>query len=99
MISMFLLACSADGNLNGAMDESSDTGFYGAPSDDSGTNASDDSGMDTAPPEQEESFLALLPAATDAYVFIANPDRDTVTRVAMPSLSVITATVGHIPVS
>jgi DNA-binding beta-propeller fold protein YncE len=99
MISIFLFACSADEGFNG-MEDMGDTGYYGNASDDSAS--SDDSGTmgeDTAPPEQEESFLALLPAATDGYVFVANPDRDTVTRVAMPSLSVITATVGHIPVS
>jgi DNA-binding beta-propeller fold protein YncE len=99
MISFFLLACSADRGFNSAEDMS-DTGFYGNSSDDSAYG--DDSGTaggDTAPPEQEESFLSLLPAATDAYVFVANPDRDTVTRVAVPTLSVITAMVGHLPVS
>jgi DNA-binding beta-propeller fold protein YncE len=96
MIAILLLACGAEGGF-GANDEASDTGFYGTPSGDDSASASDDSG--TAPPEDEESFLALLPAATDAYVFVANPDRDTVTRVSVPSLSVITAPVGHIPVS
>lgn len=99
MIVILLMGCDGAGEAN--MVGEYDTGFYGG-SDDSGSTApSDDSGSpdDTAPPEQEESFLSLLPAATNAYVFIANPDRDTVTRVAVPSLSVLTAPVGHIPVS
>ena len=98
MIAILLWACGGAGMADSAGAE----GDYTNATDDSAFVPSDDSGTageDTAPPEQEESFLALLPAATDAYVFVANPDRDTVTRVAMPSLSVITATVGHIPVS
>ena len=96
MIAILLLACDGDSAFNMGEDDMGDTGYNGAPSDDSGT-AGDDSG--TLPPEDEESFPALLPAATDGYVFVANPDRDTVTRVSVPSLSVITAPVGHIPVS
>jgi hypothetical protein len=47
--------------------------------------------------EDEGDFLALEPAATDAYVFVANPSRNTVTRVAVLDLSVITARVGVDP--
>ena len=47
--------------------------------------------------ETEQDFLMLAPATTDAYVFVANPDRDTVTRVAVPSLEVITVEVGVSP--
>ena len=47
--------------------------------------------------ETEQDFLMLAPATTDAYVFVANPDRDTVTRVAVPSLEVITVDVGVSP--
>ncbi len=72
-----------------------DTGASGAPSD-----GAFDTGDDEAPPpEEEDDFLSLAPAATDAYVFIANPARDTVTRVSVPSLAALTAEVGSQPSS
>jgi DNA-binding beta-propeller fold protein YncE len=70
----------------------SDTGWGGAGDGD----WANDTG-DTAPPEEEEDQLRLLPAGTDAYVFIANPDRDTVTRIAVPSLEARTTAVGATP--
>lgn len=50
-------------------------------------------------PEQEEDLLALLPATTPDYVFVANPDRNTVTRISVPGLAVITTEVGDNPIS
>ncbi|MGC6510765.1 MAG: YncE family protein [Myxococcota bacterium] len=47
--------------------------------------------------ESEDSFLALRPATTDAYVFVANPDRNTVSRISVPSLEVLTTEVGVEP--
>jgi hypothetical protein len=70
-----------------------DTGWGGG----DGDWAADTADMDDAPPEEEEDTLRLLPAGTDAYVFIANPDRDTVTRVAVPSLEARTTAVGETP--
>ena len=51
----------------------------------------------TAPPEQEDDFRLLPPAQTDAYVFVANPDRNTVTRVNVATLAVDTVSVGANP--
>lgn len=48
-------------------------------------------------PETEEDKLALPPAQTDVYVFIPNPDRDTVTRLNVETLEVRTAPVGNEP--
>lgn len=48
-------------------------------------------------PEVEDAYSVLPPATSDAYVFVANPDRDTVTRVSVSDLSVITAEVGVDP--
>lgn len=59
--------------------------FTEGPSQDSGTS------------ENEDDFLKLEPAATDAYVFVANTSRDTVTRISVPSLQVMTTEVGKIP--
>jgi DNA-binding beta-propeller fold protein YncE len=50
-------------------------------------------------PEVEEDLLALMPATTPEYVFVANPDRNTVTRISVPGLAVITTEVGDNPIS
>lgn len=52
---------------------------------------------DDLPPEQENAFLAMRPAQTDVYVFVANPSRNTVTRVNVETLEVRTAEVGVDP--
>lgn len=52
---------------------------------------------DEAPPEQEEDLLLLPPAQTDVYVFVANPERNTVTRVNVRTLDVDTTSVGTRP--
>ena len=48
-------------------------------------------------PEEEEGVESLRPAATADYLFIANPDRDSLTRIRPADMSVITARVGHDP--
>jgi len=67
-----------------------DDGGAGAPSD----TADVDDGYGS---EDEAGFLGLEPAVTTAYVFVANPDLNTVTRISVPSLAVITASVGVNP--
>lgn len=94
-----LAGCSAESSFmqdagaayddTGAEGEGEDEGDY-----DYDTGAA---GEDTYAPEDENDFLKLAPAATDAYVFVANPTRNTVTRVSVPSLAVITADVGVDP--
>ena len=73
-------------------------GQYG----DSGYNYEADTDTDTdadsdPPSEDESDYLKLAPAATDKYVFVANPDRDTLTRIAVAELEVKTVEVGRIP--
>lgn len=84
----------------------SDQGFSGAARDDSdwaeedgGANEpGDDLGdEDTAPPEEEDDFLAMPPSQSDVYVFVANPARDTVSRINVFTLDVRTAPVGVDP--
>ncbi|MBW2255919.1 MAG: hypothetical protein JRI25_15150, partial [Deltaproteobacteria bacterium] len=78
---LLLAGCSENSILGGRSDAdwATDTGYPGeADADydgDEGTGANDD----TQPPEQEDDFIALRPAQTDIYVFIANPTRGTVT--------------------
>ncbi|MDP2304853.1 MAG: hypothetical protein Q8P18_02370 [Pseudomonadota bacterium] len=95
MLALLALGGCSESGLKYAQDASSDTGYSGAepPSD---TGDHDDTDVDT-PPEEEDDFLRLAPAATDAYVFIANPTRGTVTRVSVPSLAALTADVGALP--
>lgn len=89
---LLLVACAADYDLGvKAEDAARDTGGWEADAD---VDADTD---DDGPSEEEDDFLALAPAATDAYVFVANPTRDTVTRISVPSLAVLTTEVGQGP--
>ena len=93
-----LTACSAENSFGFQADAAADdTAWYAGEDEGDGlwdTGADD---ADTYEPESESDFLKLAPAATDVYVFVANPARDTVTRVGVPSLAVITAEVGVDP--
>ena len=75
-----------------------DSGYSGASEGDRGGSGGDggDDG-DGYEPEEGDDFLALEPASTDAYFFVANPNRDTVTRISVPQLAVITTKVGVNP--
>ncbi|MEQ1503246.1 MAG: hypothetical protein ABMB14_13500 [Myxococcota bacterium] len=65
---------------------------------DSDSDADSDADVDTTlPPENEDALSLLPPAQTDRYVFVANPDRDTVTRIAVDTLDVDTTPVGADP--
>lgn len=71
-------------------------GYWG----DSGTDWRPSTGAatgGTTPPETEGDFLAMPPAQTDQYVFIANPTRNTLSRVTVADLAVITTPVGPDP--
>jgi DNA-binding beta-propeller fold protein YncE len=86
----------SSGNLkNSDYAEDADTGAYGA--EDPSGDASWDGDDDDLGSETENDFLRLLPATTDKYVFVANPTRNTLTRVSVPSLDVITVDVGTNP--
>jgi len=100
---LWLLGCS-DSKLSMYDQGAADTGAFGGAADDSsdgGTAGPGGGGADTADinlgGESEDDFLRLLPAATDKYVFVANPARDTVTRIGATSLEVITVEVGANP--
>ncbi len=83
-----------------AMAEGADTGYaYGDVADEGGATGGDGAAPndDGLGGEQESDFLHLLPAATDTFVFVANPDRDTVTRIDVETLEVITVEVGSNP--
>jgi DNA-binding beta-propeller fold protein YncE len=70
--------------------------------DDMGAESTDGASMDESEddrdePEVEEDLKALPPATTPLYTFVANPDRNTLTRITAEDLSVVTATVGARP--
>jgi len=47
--------------------------------------------------EEEVDLLGLRPASTMEHVFVANRERDTLTRINVPSLDVLTVSVGNEP--
>ena len=51
-----------------------------------GSDADADDGYDS---EVEDDFLSLQPASTNVYVFVANPNRNTVSRINVDDLSVL----------
>jgi DNA-binding beta-propeller fold protein YncE len=98
LLSVLLLAPSAS-ILAGCSEATNYTGadaFYDTASASDGDDYPE-GGDSEAPPEHEQDLLLLAPATTDAYVFVANPNRDTVTRISVPSLEVITVGVGVRP--
>jgi DNA-binding beta-propeller fold protein YncE len=93
-----LVSCKADFDLMpDDNDTDSDGGFDTGDADadaDADTDAdTDDDGVS----EEEDAFTALMPAQSDVYVFIANPDRGTVTRVQVLTKDVVTVDVGADP--
>jgi hypothetical protein len=79
-----------------------DNGISFAPEDgggalDGGANdGAADTGGDGLPGETEDA-LFLRPVASPSWLFVANEHRDTVTRVAVPALTVLTGPTGHQP--
>jgi DNA-binding beta-propeller fold protein YncE len=103
-----MTGCSESGySMKAAYDEATygDTGYYSPQEasdydDGYGSEAeepSDTNYDDGYGSEAEGDFLSLRPATTNTYVFVANPDRNTVTRISVPSLEVMTVEVGVEP--
>ncbi len=91
-----LAGCSESSLIGDSAGTASDRS-NGDDDDDSSWTAGDDDDSTTEPPEQEADPLALPPAQTEKYVFVANPDRDTVTRINVRSQQVDTTEVGNGP--
>jgi DNA-binding beta-propeller fold protein YncE len=97
LIPLALTGCSSDFAFSGGSDDTEageydtdyvfETGYSGGVADTGGRG------------EQEEDRLALRPAETDVFVFIANPENDSVTRVNVNTLEVRTTPVGDRPTS
>lgn len=86
-----MTACS-DAALTAGDEAAFDTDWSETP------DASEDTDAGVGLPSEDESdFLAMRPAQTDVYVFVANPGRGTVTRVNVETLEVRTTEVGNDP--
>ncbi len=88
ILALALSGCASEKQSGASFDTGSWT------EDDGGWTGGGDSGQ----PEVEDDFFSLAPSATTAWLFIANPDRDTLTRVAIPALQVVTVKVGDRPI-
>jgi DNA-binding beta-propeller fold protein YncE len=101
VVSLILLGLGACASQEYLSSDSGSAGWSesGAMADESDVaSGSSTSGTSTDwEPEQELDARALSPAATDIYVFVANPDRNTVTRVHVFSHAVDTTDVGSNP--
>jgi DNA-binding beta-propeller fold protein YncE len=74
-----------------------DDDYYG--DDDDGMPSDDGDGDDTSDePEDEDDFLTTEPRGTDVYVFVANPNRDTVSKINAWSRDIETIDVGDEPI-
>lgn len=49
------------------------------------------------PPESEDAFYRAIPAATDRYVLVVNPERDTLSKINASTRAVYTLPVGRHP--
>jgi YVTN family beta-propeller protein len=94
LLLLLALAGCQDYDL-GKSAEDGDWGYDTGGSHDADADA--DADTDDGPSESEDDFLSLEPASTDAFVFVANPTRNTVTRISVPSLEVLTTSVGEDP--
>lgn len=92
MISSDKAAYYGDTGYGMASEADYDDGYGAEAEEPNDTNYDDGYGS-----EAESDFLALRPATTDAYVFVVNSDRNTVTRISVSTLEVLTAEVGVEP--
>ena len=92
MVGCSSYSLSESGDMAAAGEDSWDSD-YGAAAD-TGSSGGADDGLGS---EEENDFLGLRPATTSQYVFVVNTERDTVTRISVPSLEVITTSVGVRP--
>ena len=100
IVLLSLIGCTSDSDISETAGDAlygEDAGQTMAPSDEDAAGEAD--AWDDYEPEIEDDLLALKPATTPEYVFVANPDRNTVTRISVPGLAVVTAEVDLNPVA
>ena len=93
---MWMLGCAASDMASAA--DMDDDDEHGAADGDDWAGDDDLAGDDDdAPPEEENDFVSVVPSAADVVVFIANPNRDSVTKVHVLTRQITTIEVGDEP--
>jgi DNA-binding beta-propeller fold protein YncE len=77
-----------------AAEDDDDAAFDDDDDDGDGAGEPDD---DEPPPEDEDDFLGREPRDSDVYVFVPNPDRDTLTKIDAFTRAITTIDVGDEP--
>ncbi|MBN2799244.1 MAG: hypothetical protein JXX28_08880 [Deltaproteobacteria bacterium] len=103
LVPSLLTACADYKMASEDYGETADTGYSPSWDSDADTDADMDADTDADTDEDgwaaedENDFLALRPAQTDVFVFVANPSRGTITRINVENKEVLTASVGKNP--
>ena len=92
-----LAACSDSFSLASRAPDAEEGDWAGDDDDDDWAGDDDTAADDWAPPEEESDFVSVVPSAADVVVFIANPDRDSVTKVHVLTRQITTIEVGDEP--
>jgi DNA-binding beta-propeller fold protein YncE len=98
---LLLAGCSESAlrGYGGGADEAWDDDDYYGDDDDDGAPANDGDGDDVGDePEDEDDFLSTEPRGTDVFVFVANPSRDTVSKINAWTRDIHTIEVGDEPI-
>lgn len=97
---LLLAGCSESTLRAGAMGDDDWNDEEPAPGAEDDDGAADDAdGDDTSDePEDEDDFLTTEPRGTDVFVFVANPSRDTVSKINAWTREIQTIDVGHEPI-
>ncbi len=96
-VSLAMLGCSDSSMSMGAeSDRSADDDDYWDDDDMAGDDdvADDD---DSGPPEEEDDFITVPPSPADVYVFVVNPNRDSVSKINVVTRQITTIDVGDEP--
>jgi hypothetical protein len=101
-LSLALLPVALSAGLSGCADSALSAGDLESGDDDSypgvePTPSPDDGGYPTPPPETGDAFYRAAPASSDRYVFVVNPDRDTLSKINASTRAVYTLPVGVHP--
>jgi len=98
-LGLTLLGACAESEMHGSFydDDDDDAMDGGTGDDDDGPDDNSDDGLEDDEPEEENDFLTTEPRGTDVFVFVANPSRDTVSKIDAHTREIETIEVGDEP--